>query len=156
MQLLKVIDVMRWYDPRLKRRRVPRSLQALYFFDKAEEPFKRYVAFHRAIENFKPGQKGAKGGLKEFSEDLLEMKEANASRLRAYKRLREKKRDGVELSAKEAQSLKEYEEFIPEEIKGKIWSRGIKELAADWLAMELPCTRSTLVQIISGRAKKKR
>jgi RNA polymerase-interacting CarD/CdnL/TRCF family regulator len=106
-----------------------------------------------AIENFESKRKSPSGGLKHFHKEFKEEYEELAASLREYKYLKDQQ---GKLKDEEKRRLKKLKDEIPEDLERKIGKKGVKTLAADWMLKTLPCTKSTLLQIIRYKPSRKR
>ena len=111
--------------------------------------------FLKRVLNFKPAQKGQRGGLKLFAAELRQERDKIAELLKKYNRLKSKK---SKLSDSATNKLLATEKNIPKAIRGilsttKSNKQGItkpayKNIAIKWMARYYPCTENTLLQII--------
>jgi hypothetical protein len=111
--------------------------------------------FLKSTLNFKPAQKGQRGGLKIFAAELCQERDKIAELLKKYNRLKSKK---SKLSDSAINKLLAIERNIPKAIKeilsttksnkqGKT-KPAYKKIAIKWMARYYPCTENTLLQII--------
>lgn len=148
--VLALISMMRYFYP--ESRKSTKSMK----FMAPKDPYtqisrmgrgwKRWSDFLYTIDNFVPGQKGAKGGLMRHKSQIEEEKKDRVSILKDYLNLRYKQK----LSEKEENAFNYYEMKIPEEIKSQLKPRfrAITELAVKWMVQEFGCSESTLQQIL--------
>ena len=149
LMLGPILDVVRFYYPDKKRFKVP-SFMETYRLDQA---YQKWGDFQRALDDFKSGRKGSRGGLKLFRKEFIEIKEERLFMLKEFKGLKEI--DKEKLSEKEREKLQVFVEQIPIAIREKIQSTGIRTLVLEWMVMDYPCTLSTLKQILSRKPKRK-
>ena len=116
--------------------------------------------FLKSVLNFKPAQKGQRGGLKIFADELRQERDKIAELLKKYNRLKSKK---SKLSDSAINKLNASEKNIPKSIKGLLSATtgndqkkkklAYKEIAIKWMGRYYPCTESTLLQIIRQAPK---
>ena len=132
--------IVRYFNPNLTKFKVP----TYRIWDNMAEAAALSYELNEATKNFKPGNKGKKGGMKRFHTPLKEERDFLVAQLRDYKNLR----DREEKSGIEKERLQNYDETIPEDIRSKIHQIGVKTLAIEWMCKTYPLKASTLIQII--------
>ena len=108
----------------------------------------RWEKFLVAMSSFEPNKKGAKDGLKAFSNELRQEWDELVLILEKYKCLRMKK----PRSNRDEKQLQLLTKEIPPEIR-KRWRSGSKGLAFEWMEIYYPCKKTTLIQIIRQAPK---
>jgi hypothetical protein len=139
---LTPVNIIRYFDPQSKKFRGPRD--PVYFLQEMRKGLVKDIEFMSALENFKPFAKGCRGGLKRFKKEILTEREERVDILKLYLKLSREKY----LSRRQEETLLQYRQLIPEDIRNKLKPRGFKMLAFDWMAAEWNCSIHTLQQAI--------
>jgi hypothetical protein len=111
--------------------------------------------FRRAVYNFKPKNKGQRGGLKQYAAELRQERDAIAEFLKDYHKLITRRLKQTDPKRKIREKMdKEIPKSIREllldttvNIQGKV-RPAYKEIAIEWMARCYPCTKNTLIQIL--------
>lgn len=113
------------------------------------------MKFKRCVFNFKPGERGQRGGLKKYANELRKERDTIADLLKVYRRIRKIK---AKLSDDEGNKFTNLEETIPKPIRDLLINSitngqgktrpAYKDIAIDWMIRHYPCTKDTLIQII--------
>jgi hypothetical protein len=135
-------NIIRYFNPTLKKFKMPKD--PAYQIQKMGEVLAEGFDFQKALEDFKPYQKGSKGGLKKYKKEIITERDERVEILKLYLKL--KNTQILKRHRKEVFSL--YKNIIPEDIEKKLKLHGAKMLAIEWMAAEWGCSKHTIQQII--------
>ena len=136
----------------------------------------RQQEFIEAIENFRPGERGAKGGLKRFSKEFKKERDILVRDIKEYMRLKriwdnfdqvrdDMKQENLTLKnyqakkekfkrEKEEEKFRNFEKVMPKSIRDNTGEIGPNTLALNWMVKEYPLEESTLRQIIYHKSNR--
>lgn len=143
--ILSALRLVTYFDSKSKKFRIPYQRMITILADNTS----RLKEFDKVIKNYKPGEKGKKGGFKRFHKEFRQDRDERSDILINFKMLKEQRYKTVE----EKERLKNYTKNIPPNIKAKIRSTNSKILALEWMLPEYPLTRSALIQIVCYKEK---
>ena len=135
-------NIIRYFNPELKKFKMPKD--PAYQIQKMGEALTEGLDFQKALEDFKPYQKGSKGGLKKYKKEIIAEREVRVDILKLYLKLK----NTQILKSHQEKTFSLYKKIIPEDIEDKLKPHGVKMLAIEWMAADWECSKHTIQQII--------